>query len=70
MSSYTYTNQPALRAAFWDAHPELTPTIGPRGRIMPQNEQTTDVRAAWVDFVDTAAGNGNISDALANRATL
>jgi hypothetical protein len=67
--SYRFTNQPDLRAAFWDANPGLVCRTR-RGRILPQNEQPCDTRAAWVDYVDNAARNGDISEALAQRATL
>lgn len=68
-SSYTITNQPALRSAFWEANPGLVCRTR-RGKILPQNEQPCDTRMAWVDFIDAAVGSGEISEALASRATL
>jgi len=64
------TTQIELRALFWEAHPSLVCKRGPRGRILPQNSQPCDTRAAWVDYVDQLQRSGDISDALANRATL
>lgn len=64
------TSQPALRAAFWGAHPSLVCRRGPRGRILPQNSQPTTTRCAFVDYVDSLARDGTISEALAQRATL
>ncbi len=73
--NHTITNQPDLRAAFWEAHGPRTSCpvqcrTGPGGRILPQNSQSADTRAAWVDYVDACARNGAISEALASRATL
>lgn len=66
---YTYTNQTALRAAFWAAHPALQrrtiPAYSGKGRM-----HCTDTRCAWVDWLDYLQRAGQISDALANRATL
>lgn len=60
-----------LRALFWqqlrDYSPELAKQHKPRRR---QNDYPADIRAAWVDFVDGEHRRGNISDALAKRATL
>ena len=35
-----------------------------------QNDYSTDVRIAWVDFVDMMHHNGQINEKLADRATL
>lgn len=69
-TSFRYTSQAALRAAFWDAHPSLECRKGPRGRILPQNSQPTDTRCAFVDWLDSLRRSGQVSDALAQRATL
>lgn len=37
---------------------------------MRQNSYPCDIRSAWCDFVDGMARNGNISEALAQRAIL
>jgi len=65
----TYTNQKQIRAAFWEQHPEadrrkITDHAG-TGKM-----HTTDTRCAFVDFLDSLHRAGQISDALANRATL
>lgn len=67
--NYTYTNQKQIRAAFWDAHPEAD-----RKRITHYTGTgkmyTTDTRCAFVDFLDSLSRSGQISETLANRATL
>jgi len=59
------TTQKQLRAEFWHSHPELKRIPG-----KAQNEYPTDVRVAWCEFVDYMYRAGQISDALADRATL
>jgi hypothetical protein len=66
MSKYTYTTQAQVRVAFWAAHPECERIKKP-GR---QNQQLVGVRVAFVDFVDHLQRSGDISEALAQRATL
>jgi hypothetical protein len=56
------TTQKQIRAAFWAQHPSA--------KRAPQNQCPADIRAAFVDFIDTLARDGRISDALASRATL
>ena len=67
--SYTYTTQQQIRAAFWDAFPELSrrkiPDHSGQGRMYP-----TDTRCAFCDFLESLTRNGEISEALAGRATL
>jgi hypothetical protein len=70
MKIYRLTTQVELRSAFWDENPSLVCRRGPRGRILPQNEQPAATRAAFSDYVDTLARAGEISAALADRATL
>lgn len=69
-TSYAYTSQAAIRSAFWDAHSGLVCKRGPRGRILPQNSQPTDTRCAFVDWLDELHRSGQVSDKLAQRATL
>ena len=64
---YLYTSQAVLRRQFWLDHPSLRPQYRSAKR---QNEYPTDIRIAWCDYVDAMARDGNISDALACRATL
>lgn len=59
------TNQKDLRDAFWAAHPELT-----RKGNQKQNAYPADTRVAWVEYVDHMQRDGQISEALAERATL
>jgi len=69
-----YTNQKQVRAAFWEAFPDL-----PRRRYRyswntrdksAELVYPIDTRCAFVDFVDDLNRNGIISDALADRVTL
>jgi hypothetical protein len=57
------TSQKQIRAKFWSAYPDL-----PRRRVGA--DYPTDTRVAFVDFIDCLARNGDISDKLAQRATL
>lgn len=63
------TNQAQIRAAFWQAHPTL-----PRHKYKWTNgtewHYPADTRCAFVDFVDQLARNGQITESLAQRATL
>lgn len=69
-----YTTQKELRAAFWETFPEL-----PRRRYRyswnPRDKSAElvypiDTRCTWCDWIDSLERNGQISPALANRATL
>jgi hypothetical protein len=67
----TITTAAALRAAFWDAHPELDARARQRRtRSKGHNAQDTDTRLAWCDWIDAMHRAGHISDRLANTATL
>jgi hypothetical protein len=63
------TTQKQIRAEFWAAHPTLSRRkirdYAGTGRMY-----TTDTRCAFVDFVDYLQTSGQISESLANRATL
>jgi hypothetical protein len=68
------TNQKQIRAAFWEAFPDLPRR---RYRYSPNRSDKTaqlvypiDTRCAFVDFVDQLQRAGIISEALADRATL
>lgn len=54
-----------LRAAFWEAHPKLQR----KGRTK-QNDYPADVRMAWCDYVEHMVRSNEISENLAQRATL
>ena len=70
--SYPITTQKALRAAFWDAHASIKGITRRKIRNYSGNGtmHNTDTRCAWVDFVDMMARDGQISESLAQRATL
>lgn len=68
------TNQKQIRAAFWQAFPDLPRR---RYRYSPNRADKTaelvypiDTRCAFVDFLDSLQRDGQISEALADRATL
>ena len=66
---YRFTTQQELRTQFWVVHPELS-----RRRIRDYSGHgkmyTTDTRTAFVDYLDALVRDGEISEALASRATL
>lgn len=68
-NQYAYTTQQALRAAFWQQHPHLSrknlKDYSGNGRMY-----TTDTRCAFVGWLDSLKRNGEVSQALAQRATL
>lgn len=65
------TTQKQIRAAFWAAHPDLEAhALKWAIKTAPQNRHNATTRTAFVDFVDYLNRSGEISDALANRATL
>jgi hypothetical protein len=66
-----FTNQKQIRAAFWQEHPGLDDEArARRTRSKGQNAQTTDTRCTFCDWLDTLHRDGQVSDALAQRATL
>lgn len=65
------TTQRELRKRFWQDHPDYAFQSREAGIISKrQNEHCATVRCAFVDWLDMMHRNGEISDALANRATL
>lgn len=60
----TITNQRALRRTFWELFPQLS------RRKLRDGGYRTDTRVTWVDWIDMLARDGQISAALAQRATL
>lgn len=65
------TSQKQIRAAFWNAHPDFEFQAREAGIFSkPQNYHCATVRCAFVEFVDSLARNGEISEELAFRATL
>lgn len=66
MSYYPYiSTQKQLRDEFWAQNPLLIR----RGRTK-QNQYPSDTRTAWCDFVEYSRRNGDISQTLAQKATL
>lgn len=65
----TITNQRELRRVFWAQHPNL-----PRRRIRNYSGNgtmyQTDTRVAFVEWLDAMQRAGEVSQALAQRATL
>jgi len=63
------TTQKQIRAAFWATFPNLSrvkiPDYAGTGRMY-----TTDTRCTFADYVDELQRDGEISEALAHRATL
>jgi len=65
------TNQQQIRAEFWRCHPGLENDARRSGRLSkPQNFHNATTRSAFVAFLDYLQRTGQISDALADRATL
>ena len=58
--------QADLRNYFW----HVSYPYSQRKKGYKQNDYNTDVRTAWVDFVDMMHRNGQISGKLADEATL
>lgn len=56
-----------IRESFWAAFPKFAALRRSRKR---QNEYPTDVRVAFVDYVDSLERSGEITEKLASRATL
>jgi hypothetical protein len=71
MTMTTITNQRELRSAFWAQHPHLDEQARAAGiRSKRQNDQSAFTRCTWVDWIDHMCRSGQISEALASRATL
>jgi hypothetical protein len=65
------TTQKQLRAAFWEAYPNLDyQAREDHTRSKSQNYQSAEVRYAWCDWIDGLERDGQISQALAERAAL
>lgn len=68
-TEYTYTTQRELRRAFWEQHPALS-----RRKITDYSGNgtmyCTDTRCVFVDWIDMLSRDGQISEELAQRATL
>ena len=62
---YAYTTHATLRASFWQDHPQYKRRPG-----WSQTDYATDIRCAFVDYVDALQKSGQISESLAQRVTL
>ena len=60
---YAITTQKQIRALFWETFPDLS-----RKKI--KGDYPTDTRCTFTDFIDYLSRDGQISEALAARATL
>lgn len=67
---YRITTQKQLREEFWSTFPELVCRTNRGGNPLPQNDQPADTRMAFVDWIDHLQKSGEISEQLAQRATL
>jgi len=60
-----------IRVNFWEMLKDFNPELYKQGkRSKPQNEQITDIRVSFVDYVDNLHRNGEITDKQANSVTL
>ena len=57
----------AIRAAFWEAHPEFRKFYK---KSYTQNQYNTDIRCAFGPFVDGLCRDNIITEKLAKRVTL
>jgi hypothetical protein len=65
------TNQKQVRASFWESFPHLEKHALKWGiKTAPQNRHNAETRTAFVDFVDYLQKSEQITESLANRATL
>lgn len=66
--TYAYTTQRRVRSAFWHEHCNIFQQ--PMPRKLSNGDYPTDIRCAFVDYVDGLQKSGAISEALAHRVTL
>ena len=66
-----YTTQKQIRKAFWENLKEIDPELYKWGkRSKPQNEQVTDIRIKFCEFVDEVLEAGQITEKMAEKVTL
>jgi len=63
----TIKTQSQVRKLFWESFPQFKSEFRTRKR---QNDYSTDVRCAFVDFTDYLCKNGQITEKQANNYTL
>lgn len=64
------TTQKELRKLFWETHPTASRKKIPSQESCGGVMYTTDTRCAFVFFLDRLYRDGQISESLADRATL
>jgi hypothetical protein len=65
------TTQKQVRSLFWDTFPHFAEQARAAGILSKrQNYHCATVRCSFVDFVDSLARAGRISEKLAHRVTL
>ena len=57
----------AIRRQFWADHPQFSNAFRKTYR---QNRYNATIRSCFVEYVDSLNKGGDITDSLANRATL
>lgn len=66
-----YTTQKQIRKSFWEYLKEGNPKLYNKGkRSKRQNEQITDIRVYFCDYIEALRQNNNISETMANKVTL
>ena len=64
------TTQKELRSQFWAIFPELSKRKILNYSNTPGKDYPVDTRVTWCDWIDGLERDGEISPALADRATL
>jgi hypothetical protein len=69
-TKYSITTQAQVRASFWEACGFDRDKERAIKRQRPTKDYRTDVRCAFVDYVDSLHRDGQISDKLAHHVNL
>ncbi len=72
-TNYRMETEDEVRESFWAEMPETPEFVRAHERWLngaEQNDLPTDVRCAFVDYVDSLAREGSISQLLAHEVTL
>ncbi len=67
MKKFSIKTVNQLRASFWASFPEFKSDYRKTYR---QNDYCADIRTAWVNYTDSMQKDGQISQALCDRAIL
>lgn len=66
-----YTTQKQIRKSFWEYLKEFNPKLYNKGkRSKRQNEQITDIRVYFCDYVETLRQDNIITESMCNKVTL